>query len=279
MLPSACRNAPGAVLIQLKYTPGLTITHRQILKGSVRAFWNDSLMYNVYREGVSDIENRTIRINADSIAESEVSITHDFTRRPAGGPPDSSKTKTEKYRIQYVEYLKPNGRLVDLAFTGDKPKSDTAWVRQYFQQAFPVFPEQPVQPGYSWTQTTEVRLPDGPSEASTTFAVKSFARERGYDCVIIVYDGTCVVPIRPQSPGEMGQFVDGVDRISISGHLYFAFEEGFVVAQREHWRMLGDYTEVDPHGDTVRYRTDIESDLEISLLSVDTVADTTTTVP
>jgi len=266
-------------LIQLKRVPGQTITHRQVLKASVRSFWNDSLVYNVYREGVSDIENRTIRIGADSVAESEVTITHDFARRPAGGPPDSSKTQTEKYRIQYLEYIKPNGRLVDLAFTGDKPKSDTAWVRQYFQQAFPVFPEQPVQPGYSWIQTTEVRLPDEPSEASTTFAVKSFARERGYDCVIIGYDGICVVPIRPQSPGEMGQFVDGVDRISISGHIYFAYDQGFVVTEREHSRMVGNYTVVDKCGDTVSYRTEIESDVEISLLSVDTVADTTAAVP
>ncbi len=183
---------------------------------------------------------------------------------PAG---DSGQVKRITKDYAYRMQISPSGKVTNLKMV-DAPSS--AWeeyIRLYCEQGMPVFPDQKISPGYSWTQSVSVTLVDSSSaNAATTYRVKGVARKMGYDCAIIEYTGNLVLPIF-LDPGDTLK-VTGVDRIEMSGIMYFAIETGIAVNSEEKRRVISErsYTK---EGQVNKQRGESEEVISYSLVSIE----------
>jgi len=272
----SCDQAGKKVTIRYKFQPNMKMSYQQITRGlvKVRDINQDKLTHDESAETTMDIEYFVRRLLEDSTAEviDSKTYTSSWTDRLDSTATDSIHSKT-KESPQVVKYMQPNGRLVDMKFASDTARGNLDYLKEYYKQGFPVFPDGPVGQGHSWTQTTTVVLPDGQMEASTTYTIKSFARERGYDCVVIEYDGVSIIPL-PEYDAERHTLISGVDNIQSKGHMYFAYKEGVMVLAKERWLMDSDRTKVLKEadtvmgyqpGDTVRLNIAIEYDVDYYL--------------
>jgi hypothetical protein len=249
----SCDQGGKRVTIRYKFQPDMKMLYKQITRGMImiRDVDQDKLTHSESAETTMNIEYFVRRLLDDSTAEiiDSKTTTSRWTNRLDSTGTDSVETKT-KTSPQVVKYIKPNGRLVDMEYASDTAHGSLDYSKEYYKQGFPVFPDGPVGQGHSWTQSTTVVLPDGPMEAQTTYIIKSFARERGYDCVIIEYDGVSIIPL-PEYEKEDYLLIAGVDNIRSKGHMYFAYKEGIVVMLKERWLMDSDRTKLIKQADTV----------------------------
>jgi len=89
----------------------------------------------------------------------------------------------------------------------------------------PVFPDEKISTGYTWTQKTPVDLPSGDTTtASMTYKIKGTTQKMGYNCAIIEYNGTVVLPLF-RDPQDTTAF-EMVDWIEMSGILYYGIDIG-----------------------------------------------------
>jgi hypothetical protein len=170
----------------------------------------------------------------------------------------------ESHREMTIQSL-ANGKIIDFDFVSEE-KAKKSYLKNYFEQSMAVFPKESVAPGYSWTQSYKVVLPDETMDASTTYNVKSFVRESGYKCVILEFEGNLLMPVEA-NPDDIYQR-RGIDRISTKGVLHFAYEAGFVVFQQEHWSSKGDRTKI-LDGETQEYKIESEYDVEFKLVKAE----------
>jgi hypothetical protein len=125
-----------------------------------------------------------------------------------------------------------NGKIVDLP--GDSLSNESLeYYRRLFEQSAPIYPSESISEGYKWSHTFRVRLEDGLTDAVTTYTVKAFVREGGFDCAVIEYKGNMVIPLGKNCSGDKNAFTSGVDRIQVEGVAYFAYVEGIVVREEE----------------------------------------------
>lgn len=259
----ACDQGEKRVRLEFKFKPDTRLFYKEISKGTAKVTENGSVTSDRYAELEWTLEWYVRRLLKDSTAEIVESRTYHYTALEK----DSSKGDTMAHTDEMTMYMKPNGKIVDLEPAQDR-EAKLSYLKSYIEQGQPVFPTGELSQGYSWTQSTKVVLPDGPIEASTTYEVKSFARERGYDCVVIAYDGNMAIPLDPAK--EKGyQLISGVDRITAKGHLYFAYKEGMIVVQMERWLLDGDRYGVKNGADTLKTHVQIEYDVNHWLAGVD----------
>jgi hypothetical protein len=158
--------------------------------------------------------------------------------------------------------VQADGRVRKVQFTAGHSQAPIKYLKNYYEQGLPVFPWYEVSPGYSWTQTTKVILPQETMEAVMNYRVASLAREIGYDCAVIESDGEMIIPVEPSEDGSSQ--ASGYDRIKTTGVLYFAYKDGIVVRQREQWSI----DRVRPKtfgGATREYREAVELNIEYIL--------------
>ncbi|MEW5796645.1 MAG: hypothetical protein AB1772_09845 [Candidatus Zixiibacteriota bacterium] len=273
---ATCDQGVKKVRIRYKHTPGTTVTFQQITRGIIQAKDRPTqrILQHEYAETTMDITEAVRRVLEDSTAEVVNTIKWQHRTRDL-----MDKTRSDTAlempgeRQPIVQYMKPNGRMLDMEFVSDTVKGSLEYLKEYYKQGYPVFPDGEVSQGYSWTQTTTVVLPDGPMEASTTYTIKSFARERGYDCAVIEYDGLCIIPL-PAKQMEKIDVISGVDRITSKGHMYFAYKEGMLVQLKERWILSSDRLVIEKEpkpecgyepGDTARIEVGIEYDVDFYL--------------
>jgi hypothetical protein len=221
---TACDQGTKKIRIRYKYIPGMNFAYQQVTRGieEVADSETGKVISKEYLVTTLDLTSSVRRVLEDSTAENFV--LRKWQQRYVDllqKNPTDTVSKQPMTDEPMLEYSKPNGRLVDIEYASDTVEGDLSYLKEYMKQGWPVFPDGEVGQGHSWTQTTTVVLPEGPVEASTTYSVKSFARERGYDCAVIEYDGVCIVPL-PQRSGKEHKLLSGVDRITSKGHLYFA---------------------------------------------------------
>jgi hypothetical protein len=278
---ASCDQGTKKITIRYKSLPGMNLAYQQITRGiqEVVDRKTGKVISKEYLVTTLDLTTSVRRVLEDSTAENLV--TRKWQQRYIDLQKKNSAdtvTKQPMAEEPMIEYSKPNGRLVDIAYASDTSEGDLSYLKEYTRQGWPVFPDGEVGQGYSWTQTTTVVLPEGPVEASTTYTVKSFARERGYDCVVIEYDGVCIVPLPPRT-GKEHKLLSGVDRITSKGHMYFAYKEGFLVSLKERWllesdrtinRLVADTVHGYEAGDTIPMHVGLEYDVDYYLTNITT---------
>jgi len=259
----SCDQGEKRVSLQFKFTPDTRLFYKEISKGTAKVTENDSVTSDRYAELEWTLEWYVRRLLEDTTAE----IVETRTYRYVAQERDSTKSDTSAHTDRMTMYMKPNGKVVDLEPAKTR-RGSLSYMKNYLEQGQPVFPQGELAQGYSWTQSTKVILPDGPIEASTTYEIKSFARERGYDCVVIAYDGNMAIPLEPME--EKGyQLISGIDRITSSGHLYFAYKEGMIVVQMERWLLDGERYGISKDQDTIHTQIQVEYDVDHWLAGVE----------
>jgi hypothetical protein len=231
----SCEQGGKQVKLQFRYSPGMKLEYEQVTRGNVLVTSGDSTIRDQARETTVDIEHfvrRTVNDSTAEIVENKKIYYHTLNRL------DSSVVDTVEEGREIVFYVAPNGKIMDLEVSGESDEAYTEYLRNFYEQGMPVFPDNEISQGYKWTQTYKVILEGEEMEASTTYEAKSFVRERGYDCLVLEYDGNLILPIAEKETDEYSE--RGVNRINATGLMYFAYKEGIVILQRERWVMDGD---------------------------------------
>ena len=274
-----CADGSKSVRLRFKFEAGDHYEYQQITRGIIRAHDTDrdKLLTDEYAEVTMDIALDVRRVLDDSTAE--ILERSQYVKR-ARNLLDTASVDTVQGKPydadELIKYMTPRGGIVDMEFASDSARGNIQYLKDYYRQGLPEFPDREIVQGESWTQTTRVVLPDGPVDASTTYTVKGFSRERGYDCVIIEYDGVSIIPI-PAGVHEMYEVISGADKIVCKGHLYFAYKEGAIVLIRERWVFDSDrvvvHQSAEPKygyvsGDTTAMNVGIEYDVDYHLVKM-----------
>ncbi len=258
---AGCDQSGKTVSLRFKYEPGMKCSYKLTKKSRSRMIQADSVIWKETRNTTRLINDSVCNLTSDSTAE-----IAEFSETSYGliVRNDSTINDTSVYRSSVVLRLSPNGKVVGFEFPGQDNQESLDYYRDLYQQGYPVFPPGELHQGHTWTQTTSVKLNDGPSEASTTYRIKSFVRERGFDCAVITYKGNLAIPI--ESDGQDSVRINGVNRTEFTGLMYFAYRDGFVVSTRNRWTVDG--TRVKSlHGKPLHeYRVQFEGDDSLELL-------------
>ncbi len=254
-----CTRGDKQVLLRYKFIPGLKLTWHQSSKRDVKKMVGDSTVFSASSKLDATIVQKVEEVYNDGSAL----ITEIDTWRYEKPSKDDSMIVDTVEDVRTLSMkLRPNGKIEDLQFHGEESQAKISYIKNYYEQGLPVFPTEEVSPGYSWTQTTKVILPDGNMEASTTYKVKAFVRENGYDCAVVECNGNLIIPLTPDPQDTL--MVSGIDRIQTTGKLYFAYKEGFVVLQRDHWIIDGDREKL-VNGKKEQYKIAVVVDVDFSL--------------
>ena len=226
-----CTGDPKQVKLEFKYMPGMILNLSQETYKTVQIYNEDSVFTEKTDDLLYEIEVTIDSIKSDSIYCISEVITSTIHRNDNMEKPDSCDID---YSIQY-DFMS-NGKISNVTSATAK---NSDYLNDFYEQNSPVFPEELVAPGYTWTQTGNIILQDSSIATSTTgFKVVSYVRESGYDCLVIEYAGDLVIPIFP-NPSDSTN-LSGIDRIKSKGVLYFAYNEGLIILSRDNWHINGD---------------------------------------
>jgi hypothetical protein len=231
-LQTSCTDQKKSVRLRFKFEPGEVSVHQMDSKRMWKVMEKDSVVREGTTEVTASYTEEVIRVLEDSTAE--VLQTDDWTaiERMTNDttPPDTSAGSRS-----VTLYVKPNGQIVDFELPPDEDVMSEQYLRTFYEQAATRLPGGLVTQGETWTHTTQVVIDTEPVTATTTYTLKSFARDRGYDCVVIEYDGNLVIPVQPKESDSV-KYV-GLDKIQVNGMMYFAYREGLIISARERWLM------------------------------------------
>ncbi|MFZ5979619.1 MAG: DUF6263 family protein [Candidatus Zixiibacteriota bacterium] len=233
----SCEQGTKKVSLKFKHQPGLALKYKLSQKHHMQVLEGDSVTKENSSETEIIIEHNVKRIVDDTTAE-----IYEILRlvKEVVTTKDTTITWDEQKEWGRILYTAPNGKIIDIEFSDETSDYSKEYIKDLYEQGMPVFPSGEFATGDTWTQTTKVHLENDQYDASMKYTVKSFAREKGYDCVLIDYDGNLIIPIMPY---EMdGAVREGVNRVKMNGVMYFAYKEGVIVSIREHWDMEGDRT-------------------------------------
>jgi hypothetical protein len=257
-----CSQGDKKVHLRLKYTQGETLHYKQTGYKTTQVFENDSLVktYSVSPNYV--ITEEVLDIKGDITTVLETIISQKGVLKP-----DDTATvmDTSEWKEQYTFSVQPNGKVLNMDWENIESDTRIAYLQNYYEQIMPIFPSEEVSPGFSWTQTTKVVLPDDVMEASTTYRVKSMVRESGYDCVVIEYDGTLLIPLKTSD--DEPELLGGLDSIEASGVIYFAYQKGLTVLLRQRLVIDG-YREITREGKAIRRNIKGQTDAEYALVKI-----------
>jgi hypothetical protein len=255
----SCAQSDKKVVLRYKFNPGTRLTYEQVSKSNAKIYESDSLIKEESKVFNMTVEQTVIRLLDDSTAEVvETAVWTSVKPKET----DSAVVDTIEERRELVLQVQSNGKVKNVQLSTDESYTQISYIKNYYEQGLPVFPRDPVTPGYSWTQTTKVVLPKEPMEASMSYKVTSLVRQAGYDCAVIECNGNMVIPLEPD-PKDTIQ-TSGLDRIKTNGVLYFAYKEGLVVLQREQWLIDRDRYKTH-HGETKHQQGKIELDIDYAL--------------
>jgi len=267
-LHTGCDKSGKKVLLRFKLKSGMELDYRLTARGPMQEYTDDSLTTDVYVEAQEDFTCTARRVLEDGTIEKLFTGKWQSRRRPRTDSVFADTSLRESPAPEFVRYIKPNGKTIDLELLSDTSQAEETWLKQYHEQTYPVFPDEEVAPGYSWTQSTRVLLPEGPTNVATTYTITGFERVSGYDCAVIGYDGHSLIPLAPQK-WEKSELLSGIEDIRFKGHLNFAYREGIEVSAKERWLYEGNRRVFrKASGDTVSEKEIVEYDIDWGLVGV-----------
>lgn len=260
-----CTQGDKTIQLKYKFTDGQRLVYSQKNHRKVKVVEGDSTIYEQTSTFDAAIDQSVTEVINDSTATIlEVMAWSWESERKEN---DSVYTDTLSRERRLILTMFANGKVSDLRYANGEEHGSLAYIKNYYEQGMPVFPASDISPGQSWSQSTKVILPNETMEASTTYKVRALARESGYDCAVIEYDGNLIIPVEPKAEDSTSR--GGIDRIKSTGVIYFAYTEGFVVMQRERWVIDGVRRKVE-NGIESQYRMAVELDAEFVLIERNT---------
>ncbi len=257
-----CSQGDKKVHLRLKYTQGETLHYEQTSHRTTQVFENDSLAKTQSISQDYTITEEVLEVKGDIATVLETVVTQKVKKKQDD---TAAVADTTEWKDQYTFSVQPNGKVLNMDWENVESDTRIAYLQNYYEQIMPIFPSEEVSPGFSWTQTTKVVLPDDVMEASTTYRVKSLVRESGYDCVVIEYDGTLLIPLKTSD--DEPDLLGGLDSIEASGVIYFAYQKGLTVLLRQRLVIDG-YREITKDGETIRRNIKGQTDAEYALVKI-----------
>jgi len=253
----SCNQGTKKVVLKYKHKAGYEMIYETTVKSSLKLIEADTV-FKAYSSDVkyriSNVVKRVLEDSTYEVYSTSTKLSEVVTTK------DSTFQKGEKKAWERIVYFKPNGKTIDVEFPEPIDSAWAEYIRESYKQGLPVFPDGDVFVGYSWAQTTKVLIDEESSLSSTTYTIKSFAREKGYDCVVVEYEGNMVIPIKPYAVEKSKELREGVDRMDMKGVLYFAYKEGVVVSFRENWKLNGNRKVTKEDGEITGYTVKMEGD-------------------
>ena len=261
---ASCSTTPTTFQLQVNYAPvGKIIKYTQESHRVGVIYKNEQKVKEVDLKIQGEITYTTQEIlpGGDAVITEKNRWNWD---EPAG---DSGQVKRITKDYTYQVRISPSGKVADLKMVDASSPAWEDYIRLYCEQGMPVFPDQKISPGYSWTQSMSVTLVDSSSaNAATTYRVKGVARKMGYDCAIIEYTGNLALPIFLDPADTLK--LTGIDRIEMSGIMYFAIETGIAINSEEKRRVISERTYT-KEGQVNRQRGESEEVISYSLVSIE----------
>lgn len=238
-----CGTEKKEVLLRLKFNENQILRWATSSKNHIEIYENDSLVsvenpqrqFEMTEEVVEVIDSATARLKLTTYFEKEIPDKQDSTKF------------TKVSDSDMVEYIQ-NNRGVDL----DLMPYDTASIerleynKKLYEQLAPRYPDEPVSEGFKWNNSIKVMLQNGETkDAISTYTVKGFVKEAGYDCAIIEFKSNSIVPFRTEYPNKDGKGVvieTRIDKRNSVGTAYFAYKEGIIVREDYSFDFLGEGT-------------------------------------
>ncbi len=243
---SGCREDDRKVVLSLKFRPNQSLQFRSEIKKSTEIFEGKKLVYS--NSGSSRLH--TTEEVEKVLGPDSAKVCLIYNKAPDSPLSQAVSSSDDSIKIEYIQ----NSRGLILDFVrGDTGNLDMInYYEKLYEQMAPMYPEEPVSKGYTWNNSVKLMLHAGEiTDASTTYKVRAFVREQGYDCAVVEYHGNTIVPFRNESNGSR---IIRLDRRSAKGVFYLAYREGFIVKLEE----IFDYT-----GEGTRYHDSEKTDFTI----------------
>ncbi len=228
ILLSGCNTGSQQVTLTYKFTPDKIYHYKYDSRISSSLHENGSLVYRGDKSHLIFYTQETISIIDSTKAKQRFTYTLKNTTDNNPGP--------DTWSNEFV--MSSNGRVVGIEIENDSSRQSLDYFRTLMEQAAPVYPDQAVSPGYSWNNTVKVLLEEGSTDASTTYTLKALVREAGYDCAVIEYTGTMIIPLVKGMGDDPSATVSGSDKIDVQGVTYFAYAEGIIIKEKETSHLL-----------------------------------------
>lgn len=208
---------------------------RQVHEQQTKSTWKVTEADSIKDEGsgitrYTSIEN-VIALSPDSTIEI---VDSSIIFREIPNPEKDRKLDTIPVHRVYTYKIRPDGEFVDIRSADPADSSKLIWLKEFYQQGWPRLPHGTVGVGSSWAHTTPVKMPEGTVDATTTYTLTSLVRESGYDCAVIEYSGDVLLPFEGYTKDN--KYEVGVERTTVSGVMYFAYNEGIIVLTRDRWK-------------------------------------------
>jgi hypothetical protein len=259
----SCSSEPQTILLRMKYgSPGSSASYKFSATEAGKVYDDSGLV----RDFDIKVEGDIVYNTKDTLPDGGALILEKNRWSWDEPADDSGQVKRVTKEYAYKVKMQADGKIVSLDMI-DKPSQQSEdYVRNFAEQANPVFPSQKVAPGYSWMQTVPVEIVDGTVDTSKmTFKFKGTARKMGYNCAVLEYSGNLVLPVFPNPDDTVA--ISGIDRIDISGISYFAIDEGIIVTSDERRRTNRDRKHVNDKGERSR-RSEIDMVLNFELVGL-----------
>ena len=229
LLLAGCGSGVKEAKIAFKFELGQKQQYTNEVKISAQIYDNAGKLTNTSNLSYRSTLYEEVILPSDS-SRARIRLTDIVNRPNPSGSAAGADSITHKWSIECL--MGANGKVWDI-YAGDSISPDLLnFYKNYYEQALPVFPEQPVKEGDSWRQTIHLLVrKEGVKKAETEYKVRSFVREGGYDCAVIEYKGNMILPF--QGVEKDGSLVVKLERVTTKGVIYFAYREGLIIRQQE----------------------------------------------
>ncbi len=224
-----CARETREVRLVYKFKPGQKKIYSNQIKSDSRIYEGKNLVSSSNLTYRSQLTEEVLSATDSSTARIRLI---DVSRQPNLYKKDTADadTVTHKWTLEYL--MDANGKVLEIFPQNPHGNEWLEYYKNYYEQALPVLPDIPVTAGYSWSQTVKLIVKDeGSTQVETIYRLKALAREAGYDCAIIEYQGSLVLPYRKTTPN--GTEIERLDKARTKGTIYFAYKEGAIVRQDE----------------------------------------------
>ena len=232
-----CGTEKDDVLLRLKFKENQKVSWKADVKRMTKIYEDDSLVYNKELHSVSKAIEEVIEV-IDSAA-SRIRLTEFYEHtKPDERDSTTEATVVDSYVVEYVQ--NDRGVTLEFQFVDKYGPELSEYYQKLNEQMAPRYPDVPVQKGYSWSNSIKVMLQDNEvRNATSTFRVRDFVREAGYDCAVIEFEGNAIVPYKGKREEEDVTEIR-VDKIFNEGVFYLAYREGIIIRHEYKFEFNGE---------------------------------------
>jgi hypothetical protein len=259
LLITGCGESSKKVLLQMKFQPDRELVYEQTNEQKISM--GDSGEVSSLSRSKGEMIQKVVEILSDGGAKINEASTWSWSEK------DTNNTIKVVSRTENLVYqMAANGKISALELPSDDKESQwKEYAQSNLEQSQPTFPDEPVGKGYIWMQTVKVFMPSGEKlDASTTYKVTDFVDVDGHKCVVIDYKGNLILPFDVIESDTLTR--KGVDRVDVTGQIWFDYEHGYVFSQQEKDRIAAERSKVLTNQAT-RYTAYIENEIYFHLKS------------